>query len=221
MAVRTVISNDLLEDAIIDLGNLVATDAALKFAEKEDDCGFNGDGTSTYGGIVGLKNALLAGATKTAATGNTAFSTLDLADFEGMVGLLPSYARSGAKWFISQAGWADSMLRLLNAGGGNTMVDLGNGPRLSFLGYEVVVSQKMNSTLTAQTSTNGLVFLGRLDLAATVGVKRGIRVSVLRELYAATRQTGLIIDQRMDINCHERGTASVSGPVVMLATPGS
>jgi HK97 family phage major capsid protein len=193
----------------------------LKFAEKEDDCGFNGDGTSTYGGIVGLKNALLAGATKTAATGNTAFSTLDLADFEGMVGLLPSYARSGAKWFISQAGWADSMLRLLNAGGGNTMVDLGNGPRLSFLGYEVVVSQKMNSTLTAQTSTNGLVFLGRLDLAATVGVKRGIRVSVLRELYAATRQTGLIIDQRMDINCHERGTASVSGPVVMLATPGS
>lgn len=221
MAVRTLISNDLIEDAIVDLANMVAMSAANEFAKKEDQCGFDGDGTSTYGGIVGLKNALAAGSKKTAATGNTAFSTLDAEDFLGMIGLLPAYALPNAKWYISQAGWADSIARLQNAAGGNTVADLGNGPILQYLGYPVVKVQTMNSTTDAQTSTNGLVYFGDLSKTATIGVKRGIRVSVLRELYAATRQTGLIIDQRMDINVHERGTASVAGPMVMLATPGS
>lgn len=221
MAVRTLISNDLIEDAIVDLANMVATSAANEFAKKEDQCGFDGDGTSTYGGIVGVKSALAAGSKKTAADGNTAFSTLDAEDFLGMIGLLPAYALANAKWYVSQAGWADSIARLQNAAGGNTVADLGRGPILQYLGYPVVKVQTMNSTLTAQTSTDGLVYFGDLSLAATIGVKRGIRVSVLRELYAATRQTGLIIDQRMDINIHERGTASVAGPIVMLSTPAS
>ena len=221
MAVRTLISNDLIEDAIVDLGNMVATSAANEFAKKEDQCGFDGDGSSTYGGIVGIKSALAAGSKKTALTGNTAFSTLDEVDFLGCIGLLPAYALANAKWYISQAGWADSIARLQGAAGGNTVADLGRGPILQYLGYPVVKVQTMNSTLTAQTSTDGLVYFGDLSLGATVGVKRGIRVSVLRELYAATRQTGLIIDQRMDINVHERGTASVAGPIVMLSTPAS
>lgn len=221
MAVRTLISNDLIEDAMVDLGNMVATSAANEFAKKEDQCGFDGDGSSTYGGIVGIKSALAAGSKKTAATGNTAFSTLDAEDFLGMIGLLPAYALANAKWYISQAGWADSIARLQNAAGGNTVADLGRGPILQYQGYPVVKVQTMNSTLTAQTSTDGLVYFGDLSLGATVGLKRGIRVAVLRELYAATRQTGLIIDQRLDINVHERGTASVAGPIVMLSTPGS
>ena len=219
MAVRSLISNDLIEDAIIDLANLVAVSAATKFAEKEDDCGFNGDGTSTYGGIVGLKGAIAAGSTYTALAGNTAFSTLDKEDFEGMVGLLPLYAQANAKWYISNVGWAASMMRLQDAAGGNNIADLGSGPMLQFLGYPVVKVQKMNATTGTQAATSGLCYLGDLSMTATVGVRRGVRIQVLRELYAGTRQTGLIIDQRLDINVHERGTASVAGPMVMLATP--
>ena len=54
----TTVSNELLEDSVIDLASDVANEIAYQFAYKEDDAGFNGDGTSTYGGIVGLKGAL-------------------------------------------------------------------------------------------------------------------------------------------------------------------
>jgi len=221
LAVRTLISRDLLEDAIIDVANWVTTEVALAFANAEDEAGFNGDGTSTYGGIVGCKNALAAGSKYTALTGNTAFSTLDLADFEAMVGKLPTYARANAAWYISNVGFYASMARLMHAAGGNTVVDLGRGPVLQFMGHPVKLSQVMNSTTDAQTSTTGLCYLGDLAMTATLGNRRGIETQILRELYAATRQVGIITTQRFDINVHERGTASVAGPLVTLVTPGS
>lgn len=221
LAVRSLVSRDLADDAMIDLASFIANEVALSFAEAEDNAGFNGDGTSTYGGIVGVKNALAAGSEYEALAGNTAFSTLDLVDFESMMGKLPNYALAGSKWYISQAGYFASMSRLQTASGGNTVADIGMGPVLQFLGYPVVLVQKMNATLTAQTSTEGLCYFGRLDLAATMGSRRGIETQILRELYAGTRQIGIITTQRFDINVHERGDASNAGPLVGLKTPGA
>lgn len=221
LAVRTLLSRDLVEDAIIDVVNMVTQEIALAFANAEDSAGFLGDGSSTYGGIVGVKNAVAAGSKYTAATGNTSFATLDNEDFMGMVAKLPRYAIAGAKWYISQAGFWSSMARLQTAAGGNTVVDLGSGPVFQFMGFPVVVSQVLNSTLTTQTSTEGLAFFGNLQLAATLGSRRGTELQILQELYAATRQIGLIASQRYDINVHERGDASNAGPIVSLVTPGS
>lgn len=221
LAVRSLMSRDLVEDSIIDLANWLAQEVALAFAQAEDNAGFLGDGTSTYGGIVGAKNALAAGSEYTAATGNTAFSTLDNEDFMGMVGKCPSYALPNAKWYISQAGYWNSMARLQAAAGGNNVADIGGGPVLQYMGFPVVISQVLNSTTTAQTSTEGLCFFGDLNMAATMGIRRGIETQVLQELYAATRQIGVISSQRFDINVHERGTASAAGPLIQLLTPGS
>lgn len=221
LAVRTLISRDLLEDAIIDLINWVVQEVALAFAQAEDTAGFSGDGTSTYGGIVGLKNALAAGSVYTAATGNTSFATLDLEDFEGMAGKLPTYARGSAKWYFSQVGFWSSAARLQAAAGGNTIMDIGNGPVLQFLGFPVEISQVLNSTTSAQTSTTGLCYLGAINQGVTMGQRRGLETQILRELYAATRQVGIICSQRFDIVVHERGDATNAGPIVALATPGS
>lgn len=155
-------SSELDEDAIIDLADDLAQEIAYAFANKEDECGFNGDATSTYGGITGVKNALNAGSKYTAITGNTAFSTLDIDDFEAMVGKLPLFAHANAKWYISQAGWGNSMLRLAEAAGGNTTREVTGGVERMFLGYPVVIAQVMNSTTSAQTSTDGLVYFGDL-----------------------------------------------------------
>ena len=46
-------SSELDEDAI-GLAEQITSEIAYAFASKEDDCGFNGDGTSTYGGIRGI-----------------------------------------------------------------------------------------------------------------------------------------------------------------------
>jgi HK97 family phage major capsid protein len=222
LATLTRYSIQLSDDAVISIGDYLATEIAYAFADKEDECCFNGTGASTYGGIVGLKSGTAAGSKYTAATGNTAFSTLDLADFEGMVGQLPKYAEQNAKWYIHKAGWAASMLRLIDAGGGNTYRDLSDGRReMMFLGYPVVHVQVMNSTLSAQTSTDGLAYFGDLKQAVTLGNRRGVSVFPSEHRYMEFNQIGIRGMQRFDLNYHERGTGSVAGSVIMLSTPGS
>lgn len=215
-------SLQLSDDAIISIGDDLASEIAYAFADKEDQCLFNGDGTVTYGGIVGLKSGTAAGSKYTAIAGNTAFSTLDRDDFEAMVGKLPQYAEPNAKWYISKAGWAASILRLIDAAGGNTWRDLASGKReLSFLGYPVVIVQVMNTTLGAQTSTDGLVYFGDMRQATTLGNRRGVSVFPSEHRYMEYNQIGVRGFQRFDLNYHERGDASNAGSIIMLSTPGS
>lgn len=217
-------SSELAEDAIISVADDLASEMGYAFSYNEDLAGFLGTGAlATYGGIVGLITRCTA-ATATVYTGisgNTAFSTLDLADFESMVGQLPLFPGINPKWHISKPGWAASILRLADSAGGNTKGDIAGGPAGMFLGYDVVLNNVTNSTLTAQTSAAGGLFFGDLRMAATLGDRRGIRVQVLNELYAANDQIGIIGTERYDIVVHDVGDTSVAGCVIQLTFPGS
>src|SRR5258705_2568674 len=46
------LSNELYEDETVALGAWFILEISAAFARKEDDCGFLGDGTSAYGGIL-------------------------------------------------------------------------------------------------------------------------------------------------------------------------
>jgi HK97 family phage major capsid protein len=209
-------SSELAEDAIVNIGDDLTDEIAYAFANKEDECGFNGTGTSTYGGIVGVLNAMNAGSIYDTLTGNTAFATLDLADFEGVVGRLPQYAEANAKWYISRAGFYASMARLMDSGGGNSITDLQSGVRQPlFLGYPVVFTQVLNSTLTAQTSTLFAAF-GDLRLGSVMGNRRGISVMISEHAYFEYDQLAIRGTERFDINVHEKGTASVAGALIAL-----
>lgn len=209
-------SSELSEDSVVSIGDDLTAEIAYAFADKEDECGFNGDGTSTYGGIVGVLNAVAAGGTYTAASGNTAFATLDLADFEGIAGQLPQYAAMNAKWYISRVGYYQSMARLADAGGGNTTETLASGPgEKMFLGYPVVFTQVLNSTTTAQASTSILAF-GDLAMAATLGNRRGISVMISEHARFTNDQLAIRGTQRFAINVHE-----TAGAVQVMATPAS
>lgn len=216
-------SVELGEDAAISLGDLLSTEAALAIAVAEDSAGFIGDGTSTYGRIVGLRNALLAGSEVTAATGNTSFGTLDKEDFQAMIAKVQTYAitRRNAKWYISRAGWAASMARLMMAEGGNTAATLADGLPQTFMGFPVVWVEVMNSTLTPQTNTEGLCFFGDARQSVAFGDRRGMAMAVSNDVYFTTDETAIRWTTRYDINVHDCGTASASGGIVQLNTPGS
>jgi HK97 family phage major capsid protein len=219
------ISSELSEDAIVSVADKLAREYATAFAKLEDECGFIGDGSSTYGGVSGLitQCAAATASTVTAATGNTAYSSLDQVDFESMIGLLPDYAEDNAKWYIHKVGFAASMMRLMDAAGGNTSAMLAAGVGRQYLGYPVVTVNVMNSTVAAQTSTNGLCYLGDLTMAATLGRRRGLRTIVSNEGEEFMRkdQTGIQATQRFAMNVHDVGDTSTAGPVIMLATPAS
>ena len=215
---------ELAEDAVIALADDLSSEIAYAFAKLEDQCGFIGDGTSTYGGMRGaavkVNDGNHAGGIFTAASGRTAFSSLTLADFHGAVGILPQYARTGAKWYFSAAGWATSAERLMYAGGGNTVSTIGGGDGPSFLGYPVVISQVLNATLAADVSAIKCLF-GNLALAAMMGDRRGIMIKTSAERYFDSDQIGIIGTERFDINVHDLGDGTTGGPIVALKTPAS
>jgi len=214
-------SSELADDAFISLADDLADEMAYAFARKEDECGFIGDGTSTYHGIQGIAVKIGAAGIATAAGGNTSFETLDLADFEAAVAKLPQYAIANAKWYISQAGYWASMARLMDAAGGNTITTLSGGPRqLMFLGFPVEITQVLNSTLGADTSAVKALF-GDLRLSSTMGERRGFSVMQSADRYFEFDQIGIRATSRFAINNHDVGDASTAGPVVALKTAAS
>ena len=223
-ATLTSVSRELMDDAAISIGDLVANEIAQAFAYAEDNNAVNGDGTSTYGGVIGLLSKVNDGnhaaSLSTAASGNTAFSTLDLADFHSLVGKLPQYAATNAKFYISRAGFSDSMERLAHAQGGVTRSETEAGSQLSFLGYPVVITQVANSTLTAQASTVILGF-GDLRLASTFGDRQAMEVQTSSERFFDQDQVAIRGVERFDFVAHDLGNASTAGAFVALKTPGS
>ena len=218
-------SSELAEDAVIAIANDLGSEIAYAFANKEDECAFNGDGTSTYHGMIGIKNALLAGSEYTAASGNTAFSTLDMEDFLGMTAQLKSYAwkMGGPEWYIHRAGFSQSMERLSLAAGGNTTANIAAGGQRTFIGYPVNFVEVMNSTLAAQTSTEGLCYFGNLKMGAMLGDRRGMALAQSTDVYFTTDEIAIRGTERFDINVHDVGTSTTAdaGCIVQLLTPGS
>lgn len=228
----SVISNELDADSAIAIGDLLLREIAQAFAQKEDQCAFLGDGTSTYGGIQGVNSKLGALTAGTApglilGAGNT-FAELTLANHEAIVGALPQYADTeDATWVCHRTYYYTVMLRLLLASGGATATEAADGdrrPRPMFLGYPVTFSQVMPSS---DANSQVPVTLGDFSQAARFGDRQmesiafsdsatvdGVNVFAANQL--AVRGT-----ERFDINVHDVGSNSVAGPVVGLETASS
>ena len=218
-------SNELSEDSVLSLADDLANEMAYAFALKEDQCGFVGDGTSTYGGILGVINRFATGSYagsvfQSPTAGHSLYSALTLSDFHGVTALLPLYARPRAKWYMSQAAFSTACERLMYAGGGNTVSTIGGGTGPSFLGFPVEISQVMNTTLTSQTSTY-VLFFGDLSMAACMGTRRDITVDTSNQVRWTQDQMAIKASQRFDIVVHDTGSALAAGPVVCLETSSS
>jgi HK97 family phage major capsid protein len=217
LSAMCVYPQELADDAAIALADHLVSEMAYAFAKAEDDAGFIGDGTSTYGGITGIMSAIGAGSVYTAASSHDSFEDLTLDDFEGAVAKLPAYALPRAAWYVSSAGFAASMMRLAYAAGGNTTEQIAGGVRKTFLGYPVVISQSLNSTLGTDASKNKLIF-GDLSLSSAYGDRQMFSVKADSSRYFEADQVAVKATQRFDIVNHDMGTASVAGPVVVLKT---
>lgn len=212
----TYLSTELDEDAVINLADYIAGKMAYAFALKEDNCGFNGDGTSSYGGIFGVTNKIvgLAGAVN-AASGHDTLAEIDATDLANLMGKLPAYARMGAKWFVSQTAFDVVFGRLAINAGGNTIQNIGGAVQRSYLGYPIEVSQVL-PTATTTLGTSAMILFGNLAMAATLGERRGISVKRSDEIKFIEDQVAIKATERIDINVHDIGDASTAGPIVAL-----
>lgn len=233
-----VTSSELEEDSVVDFGDLLAGEIAYAFSNKEDDCGFNGTGTSTYGGIVGVipsftnLTATIANiAGLFVSTGNL-WSELVLSDFTGVIGLLPKFRGvNNVRWYCHPTFWGQVMQKLQSAAGGNTIVTLAGGALDErFLGYPVTFVEVMPKV---EGNSQVCALLGDLSRAAMLGDRRGITLATTTEGTADgvsmfdTDQMAVKGTERFDINVHSIGNQSATaslrqaGPVVGLITAAS
>ena len=219
------LSNELNADAAINFGDKLIGEIAYSFANKEDECVFNGDGTSTYGGITGIRtrlDELTAGTAPGLILGDgNAYSELTLANFESVVGALPQYAdRAGTAWVCHKTFAHTVMQRLALAAGGVTSTEIYNGRRaMMFLGYPVVISQVFPST-TANSQIP--VIFGDLSLGAMFGARGMEQIAFSSEATVGGQsmwerdQIGVRGTERFAAVCHDYGTASAAGPICGL-----
>lgn len=222
LGVLTRFSTELDEDAVISVADWLTNEIAYAFASKEDDCGFNGDGTSTYGGIRGLTvwgiDSTTSASKYTAASGHNTFALLDQTDITGLMGLLPRYAMPNAKFYCSQMGFASTFERLIATAGGNSISTLNGEIVYRYLGFPIVISQKL-PLITTTLSGKVMMVFGDLRLAAAMGERRQVTVRRSDERYFDQDQIGLLGTERVDINVHDCGTTTAAGPIVFLVAP--
>ena len=226
----TRMSNEIAEDAVVSIADWLVGEIAYAFATKEDDSGFNGDGSSAFGGIRGLATIFADGAhTAGQYTASSAtLTSLVSKDFTGTMGKLPQYAIGSAKWYMSQQMFLSAAGTVLAGAGGNKIEDLQAGVRAAvgtntnlkdpmLLGFPVKIAQKL--PITTPGSGKPMFYFGDLNMSSALGERRGVTIRRSDHRYFENDQIGLLGTERFDINNHDLGDATNAGPIVAAVSP--
>ncbi len=204
--ILTYVSNELNEDAMIEVADLIATEMGHEFAEQIDNAGFNGTGTAAFAGINGvvklIEDNIGAQSYVNAESGNDSFddvTALDLSKTKAAVADR-AHRRGNAKWYCSRAGFEVMFSRLQQAAGGNTSRDVAGKKVMTYDGNDVVISQVLQ-TSTGATAQNNLAFclFGDLSQAAIFGNRRSISIAQSGDFRFSNDQTAIRAIQRFDV----------------------
>lgn len=179
----TAVSNDLLEDSVVDVAALFNSSVSSAFASKIDYAWLQGDATASITGLVG---AVAAGST-VSVTDATSTTATELAEMVGMVDPLAA----NTSWVVSPVGF--SALLAAHAGTGSVMLSDAMAPTV--YGRPVYVTNGL--------PTGTLALYGDFSMATAVAVKAsGLRVEALREVRAVNDQVLFVAKQRAGIANH-------------------
>lgn len=220
--VLTLVSSELDEDAIVNIGDLLVGEVAYAFATAEDNAGWNGDGTGTYHGITGFTKLFndgvgtLAGAVDATSTHDT-LAEVDATDLAKVFAKLPQYVymRGRPAFYCSQAAWGLVFQRLIAGAGGISKDDVTGRVIHQYLGFPVEIHPSLPSSTGTINDTVMLLF-GDIGLAAAFGDRRGMTVARSTEYKFAEDQIAIKGTERFDINIHSVGDNTTPGPVVAL-----
>lgn len=218
------LSNELNEDAAVDMVDYIANEIALAFAVQEDDCAFNGTGASTYGKMLGVGPLALDGnhnrAKVTAAAGHNTFGTagsaIDSTDIGNLIARVRASAVPNAAWYCSQTCLALTFARIVSAGGGYMESRPLNGVITPYyLGFPVILCQKMPLVTTTLSGAMMLAF-GDMYAAGILGQRRAITLSRSEDRYMDADQIGVLGTQRFHSVIHDMGDNTNNGSLAVL-----
>jgi HK97 family phage major capsid protein len=210
------VSHELSDDALIRFVDAYADRAAHALAKCEDREYILGDGTSPYGGEVGLIAALGAGGVSTAVTAHDSFVEIDVTDFVNCMAKLPeAFADGRESWICSAAFYAVGMLRSV----GGAAQGFAEDGRPLFLGKPVNLFPAMPSSSAASTVC---ALYGNWAEVSAIG-DRGLVYTFSDKTPTAFERDLIAMKafSRYDISIHNHGDASTAGGYVALKTAAS
>lgn len=241
MAILTLVSKELNEDSVIDLGSMLARDMAYVIAREEDRAVFVGVQTGAdASGLTSIPRALsgltgdpvvpanlgnvagiVVGAAGTGTVGNN-FAGFTLANLQNMVGRLQTYADNPV-WFMSKQFFYNGVAdKLINLNGNNIdAIQNAYGPNPSLFGYPVVFVQTMAKTPAINTP---VAILGDLSKATAFGDRRGLTIELSDQRYFVEDSLAFKATERFAFNAFDIGNIDatpanrVAGSVVALFT---
>ena len=222
---------ELSDDSVIGMADDLASEIAYAFTQVEDECGFLGDGSSTYHGITGVIPKLtgLSGTVANiaglqVASGN-AWSEITKEDILAVVGKLPSFARKTGmvKWYCSNEFWATVLCRIALSLGGVAVAEIQKEIAPSFLGKPVEIVEVMPHV---EANSQVALLYGNLAQGAMFGDRKGVTVKMTDSNDTDFEEDLMAIKgtERFDINVHDVGNAHATasqrkaGPIVGLIT---
>lgn len=213
----TTVSNELLEDALVNIGDDIANEVAYAFSLKEDDAGFNGTGTSTYGGIVGLAGALTDATYQVSDGSQTAHSGVTKDEITAGLKKLPNWAfqRNNVKIYCHKSVFHGVFERLAMAAGGATANETSNGISPRYFGIPVEFSQVMPTTESAGAV---YAYIGDLSQACFLGDRRATAIAFSDSALNAFEQDERVVrgTERFDIVCANVGGTTATGAMVKM-----
>jgi HK97 family phage major capsid protein len=224
-SVLTLYSSELDEDAVINIGDTLTSEIAYAYAVGEDGCLFSGDGTSTYGGMTGLRSIFndgvgtLAGSVD-AASGHDTMAEIDATDLASVQGKLPQYVYDdGQSQVVLLADDVGERVRAPDRRLGRRDQGPGVGPHVrEYNGYPVEITPAMlaPATPTTDASDVAMILFGDLNMSASMGDRRGMTISRSTEYKFAEDQIAIKGTERFDINVHNTGDTTTPGSIVAL-----
>jgi len=213
----TFVSYELNDDALVNVVDEITREAAYALADKEDKCLFVGDGTSTHGGVMGLRYAFQqtlenAGGTWTSDADKAKLASAVVAPTNAWSGItrdslasLRGKVRQGQgndyAYFTTSQFYFDVMAKAAYAAGGVTATEVVNGvPQERFDGYPVVFAE----TMATESAANDIpVYFGSMSNAVDFGDLKATTVETDKNI--RTQIWEVVTTERFDINVHDIG----------------
>lgn len=223
LAILTYVSSELVEDAIVDAGAMLAQDMAWRLSFIEDQAVFLGDGTPTYGSITGIGSAVNGVASNagsvSAASGSAAnWTAVTLANLRTVISKLPTYADdANAKWYMHKQFYHQVVCNRLDALSGNAILDISNANsgNPTLFGYPIVFVQHLPSTAAGTTGTP-LCYFGNLKKGTLFGDRREVKIAVSSDYAFNTDELVYKAVERFGFTAFDKGTSSIAGSMVVL-----
>jgi len=196
-------SAELGDDALFSLADTLSDYMGRALGIREDTEFIQGDGSSSFGSVTGLKNK--AHSFVTGAGDN--WGALTLANLVSTVGTLGDEYHTGASWIMSRQFFAQVVLRVIAAAGGNTIDSLGVGSSgAQLLGYPINFSDQCPTATATDIDT---VYFGNWVDGVVFADRQGIEIATSEHVNFAEDQINIRATSRYDIQVHD-GSAFVA-----------